>query len=180
MTLAFQLAQLIVIVYLRHMMGNQSSFNLHELLSVTAIRLNLIGSTRDDILSELTTIVPEIASNTAAQSSLFQALQEREQLHSTGIGDGIALPHARNALVGVVQRPVIVIGRRESGVPWASIDNQPARLFFLLIAPNITQHLAILARVSRLLRDVKLRQALMIADKPVKFIELIRVAETGA
>lgn len=162
------------------MTGNQSPLNLHELLSLAAIGLNLVGSTRDDILRELAALVPEIVGNAEAQASLLQTLQERELLHSTGIGDGIALPHARNALAGIVQRPIIAVGRRDAGVPWAAIDDQPAKLFFLIIAPNLTQHLAILARISRLLRDAKLRQALMAADKSAKFIELIRLAETGA
>ncbi len=162
------------------MTGNQPPFNLHTLLLPAGIRLDLAGPTRDDILRELASAVPEIASNLEAQASLLQALQEREQLHSTGIGDGIALPHARNALVGIIQHPIIVIGRRAAGVPWAAIDDQPAKLFFLLVAPNITQHLAILARVSRLLRDAKLRQSLMTASTPAKLIELIRTAETGA
>ncbi len=124
--------------------------------------------------------MPEIGGNSEAQDALLHALQERERLHSTGIGDGIALPHARNALVGVIQHPIIVIGRRAAGVPWAAIDNQPAKLFFLLVAPNITQHLAILARISRLLRDAKLRQSLMTLSTPTKLIELVRGAETGA
>ena len=53
----------------------------------------------------------------------------------------------------------------------------PARLFFLLVAPTVTQHLAILARLSRLLRDPKLRQSLLTADKPEKVLALIREAE---
>ncbi|MST00813.1 MAG: PTS sugar transporter subunit IIA [Pedosphaera sp.] len=162
------------------MTGNQAPFHLYTLLSPAAIQLDLAGPTRDDILRELAGAVPEIAGNAEAQAALLQALQERELLHSTGIGDGIALPHARNALVGVIRHPVIVIGRRAAGVPWAAIDDQSAKLFFLLVAPNITQHLAILARVSRLLRDVKLRQSLMTVSTPAKLIESIRVAETGA
>ncbi len=162
------------------MMGNQPPFHLHTLLSPAAIQLDLAGRTRDDILRELARAVPEITGNTEAQTALLHALQERERLHSTGIGDGIALPHARNALAGVIQHPIIVIGRRAAGVPWAAIDDQPAKLFFLLIAPNITQHLAILARVSRLLRDAKLRQSLMTVSTPAKLIELVRTVETGA
>jgi len=121
--------------------------------------------------------IPEIADQPEARATLLRALQEREQLHSTGVGDGIALPHARNALVGLVDRPVIVFGRHPQGVPYGAIDGVPARLFFLLIAPTVTQHLAMLARISRLLRDPKLRQNLLAADRPEKVIALIREAE---
>jgi mannitol/fructose-specific phosphotransferase system IIA component (Ntr-type) len=72
---------------------------------------------------------------------------------------------------------VIVFGRQMQGIPYGSIDGAPAKLFFLLIAPNVTQHLAILARISRLLRDPKLRQNLLTADKAEKVVGLIREAE---
>jgi mannitol/fructose-specific phosphotransferase system IIA component (Ntr-type) len=98
-------------------------------------------------------------------------------LHSTGIGDGIALPHTRNALVGLVDHSIIVFARHPTGIQYGAIDNVPARLFFLLIAPTVTQHLAILARLSRLLRDPKLRQNLLAADRPENVIAIVREAE---
>lgn len=150
---------------------------LSELLSPASIKLNLTGSHRDEVLNELIAQIPEIAGQPEARATLLHALQEREQLHSTGIGDGVALPHARNALVGLVDRPIIVFGRHPDGIPYGAIDGAPARLFFLLIAPTVTQHLAMLARISRLLRDPKLRQGLIAADRPEKVVSLIRDAE---
>jgi mannitol/fructose-specific phosphotransferase system IIA component (Ntr-type) len=151
---------------------------LSELLSPATIKLNLTGMDRDAVLAELVNQIPDIASQPEARQTLLRALQEREQLHSTGIGDGIALPHARNALVGLVDKPVIVFGRHPTGVPYGAIDGVPARLFFLLLAPTVTQHLAMLAKISRLLRDPKLRQGLLAADRPEKVLALIREAET--
>ena len=106
------------------------------------------------------------------------ALREREELHSTGIGDGVALPHARNALVGLVDHPIIVFGRHPQGIPYGAIDGMPARLFFLLVAPTVTQHLAVLARVSRLLRDPKIRQGLLAASSAENVLAIIRDAES--
>jgi mannitol/fructose-specific phosphotransferase system IIA component (Ntr-type) len=105
-------------------------------------------------------------------------LHEREELHSTGIGDGVALPHARNALIGLVDHPIIVFGRHPQGIPYGAIDGMPARLFFLLVAPTVTQHLAVLARISRLLRDPRVRQELLTADSAKKVLALIREAES--
>ena len=113
----------------------------------------------------------------APRQNLIRALHEREQLYSTGIGDGIALPHSRNALVGLVDQPIIVLGRHSDGIAYDAIDRMPARLFFLLVAPTVTQHLAILARLTRLLRDPKLRQGLLNAETPEKMIALTREAE---
>src|SRR5204862_4113349 len=122
-----------------------------DLISAATIELHLRGRQRDDVLGELVALIPEIADRSEARQTLLRALQEREHLHSTGIGDGVALPHARNALVGLVDRAIIVFGRHAQGIPYGSIDGIPARLFFLLIAPTVTQHLGVLARLSRLL-----------------------------
>jgi mannitol/fructose-specific phosphotransferase system IIA component (Ntr-type) len=130
------------------------------------------------VLGELVNQIPQLAKQPEARQTLLRALQEREQLHSTGIGDGIALPHSRNALVGLVDQPIMVFGRHKQGIPYDAIDSVPARLFFLLVAPTVTQHLAILARLGRLLRDSRLRQNLLTADKPERVIALIREAES--
>jgi mannitol/fructose-specific phosphotransferase system IIA component (Ntr-type) len=148
-----------------------------DLLSPATIILNLRSKDREEVLGELVNQTPELADQPEARQTLLRALHEREQLHSTGIGDGIALPHARNALVGLVDHPVIVFGRHGEGIPYEAIDAVPARLFFLLIAPTVTQHLAIIARLSRLLRDPKLRQTLLTADAPEKVIASLREAE---
>jgi nitrogen PTS system EIIA component len=158
-------------------MVNSNSIVLSDLISSATIKLNLASADRDAVLEELIGQIPTIAKDVEARQTLLRALQEREQLHSTGIGDGIALPHARNALVGMVERPVIVFGRHERGIPYGAIDGAPARLFFLLIAPTVTQHLGILARISRLLRDPKLRQNLLVADKAETVLATIRDAE---
>ena len=149
-----------------------------DLISCATIELHLQGRQRDDVLSELVARIPEIAQRPDARQTLLRALQEREQLHSTGVGDSVALPHARNALVGLVEKPVVVFGRHDLGVSYGAIDAQPARLFFLLVTTTVSQHLAVLARISRLVRDPKLRQNLMSSDRPEKVITLIREAET--
>jgi mannitol/fructose-specific phosphotransferase system IIA component (Ntr-type) len=158
-------------------MNNSTSVVLSELLSPETINLNLKSAGRDAVLGELVNQIPQLAKQPAARQTLLRALHEREQLHSTGIGDGIALPHARNALVGLVDRSILVFGRHATGIPYDAIDGVPARLLFLLLAPTVTQHLAILARLSRVLRDPKLRQSLLTADQPEKVIALIREAE---
>ena len=112
-----------------------------------------------------------------AQHSLLEALKERESLHSTGIGDGIALPHARTALVGLVEKPVVVVGRHQAGIHYGSIDDKPVHLFFLLIAPTVTEHLGIMARISRTLRNQKFRAALLEVHSPEEMIELFRQIE---
>jgi mannitol/fructose-specific phosphotransferase system IIA component (Ntr-type) len=151
---------------------------LHALLQPASIKLALASSIRDEVLMELVSQIPQLAGQPEARHQLFRALVEREQLHSTGIGDGIALPHAREALAGVVDEPVMVFGRHARGIPFRAVDGAPARLFFLLVAPSVTLHLAILARISRLLRDAALRKDLLALGKPEQVITRLRDAET--
>ena len=150
-----------------------------ELLSPARINLDLKSVDRDGVLAELVSQIPELADNPEARQTLLRALHDREQLHSTGIGDGVALPHARNALVGLVDHPIIVLGRHSHGIPYGAIDAIPAKLFFLLVAPTVTQHLGILARLSRVLRDPKLRQNLMTANTAASLIQIIRDGEAS-
>jgi len=161
-------------------MPASSSFLLTDLLRPETIQLNLTSTRRDDVLEEMVQLIPEIAGNTEAQNTLLRALKEREQLHSTSIGDGIAIPHARNALVGLVPRPVIVFGRHPHGINFGALDGELSKMFFLITSPTVTQHLAILARLSRLLRNPVLRKNLLAADKREKVLSLIREAEESA
>lgn len=150
---------------------------LHLLLSPGTMRLELRGRTRDDVLRELVTLVPGLETLPDRQETLFQALRDREDLHSTGIGDGVALPHARHPLPNLLRRPVLVFARHPTGVPFRAVDGRPVRLFFLLLAPDLALHLAMLARVSRVLRQPGLRHRLLDAPTPDDVIELLRRAE---
>jgi mannitol/fructose-specific phosphotransferase system IIA component (Ntr-type) len=158
-------------------MNNSGSVVLNQLVSPASINLNLKSADRDGVLEELVNQIPAIAKQPEARQTLLRALHEREQLYSTGIGDGVALPHARNALVGLVERPVIVFGRSAQGISFGAIDGAPSKLFFLLVAPTVTEHLAVLARISRLLRDPRLRQELLVVDSPKGALALIREGE---
>jgi mannitol/fructose-specific phosphotransferase system IIA component (Ntr-type) len=158
-------------------MKNQSFGLVSDLLEPARINLNLHSNDREAVLAELVDQISELAQQPAARETLLRALHEREKLHSTGIGDGIALPHARNALVGMVNHPVIVLGRHASGIAFGALDSLPVRLFFLLVAPTVTQHLSILARLSRLLRDPRVVQNLLSAERPEKALAIIREAE---
>jgi len=160
-------------------MTNVNSVVLSDLLASERISLDLQASDREAVLAELVALAPQLAHDPEAKQTLLRALHEREQLHSTGIGDQIALPHARNALVGLVAQPLIVFGRHNAGIPYESVDGLPAKLFFLVIAPTVTQHLAILARLTRVLHDPKLRRGLLAATKPQQIISLVREAEAA-
>jgi PTS system nitrogen regulatory IIA component len=92
--------------------------------------------------------------------TLVPILEEREKLGSTAIGDGFAIPHGK---MGGLKKLVASFGRSAQGIDFDSIDGKPTHLFFLLMAPENTagMHLKTLARISRLLKDTKIRARLM-------------------
>ncbi len=91
-----------------------------------------------------------------------QVLMDRESLGTTGIGDGVAIPHGK---MESLQQIVIVVGRSLKGVNFDALDLKPCRIFFLVLAPEHVAglHLRILAHISRLLSDESFRHAFMSA-----------------
>jgi PTS system nitrogen regulatory IIA component len=113
-------------------------------------------------------------------ADLLEALLEREAQGSTGVGRGVALPHAR--LPGVDRMRAVVV-RLEKPVPFGALDEQPVDIVFALFAPEETQseHLRALARVSRLLRQGEVREHLRQARSPDAILAVLtREAEASA
>jgi mannitol/fructose-specific phosphotransferase system IIA component (Ntr-type) len=150
---------------------------LSELLRIEQIQLQLKGGDKAAVLRELVALVPETTNDPAQREVFLQSLLERERLHTTGIGDGIALPHARNPLAGILKRPLLVFGRHLPGIPYGSLDNKPVQILFLLASPNLTDHLAMLARISRVLRDQQLRAGLLSVTRTEDVPRLMAEAE---
>jgi len=89
---------------------------------------------------------------------LYQVLLAREQLGSTGIGDGVAIPHVRNPVILHVARPSITLCFLEHPIQFGALDNQPVHTLFTLISPTVRSHLQMLSRLSFLLRDPTMKQ----------------------
>ena len=150
---------------------------LSDLLRLEQVQLKLEGADKPGVLRELVKLVPEVRSEPAHQESFITALLEREKMHTTAVGDGIAFPHARNPLGGVLKRPLLVFGRHSKGVAFGALDNKPVQLLFLLASPNLTDHLTMLARLSRVMRDQQLRSGLMAVARAEEVIKMIAEAE---
>jgi len=143
------------------------------------ISLHLHAEGAEEVLKELVALIEEIKDIPGAAAKLLDALREREKLCSTGVGDGVAFPHCRNALVGLVKTPVVVFGRHEKGVAYGAVDSVPAKLFFLVIAPSVSTHLQILARLGRMSRDDRFRQSLLNAQSSQEVLDIIEKTETA-
>ena len=90
---------------------------------------------------------------------LFQVLLARESLGSTGIGDGIAIPHVRNPVVLHIAQPSVTLCFLEHAIQFGALDNQPVNTLFTLISPTVRSHLHILSRLAYLLRDLEMKSA---------------------
>jgi PTS system nitrogen regulatory IIA component len=132
---------------------------LSELLDEDSVIPDLKATDKTEVLEELVEALrkhrPSLDKN-----ALVKVLLERERLGSTGIGDGIAIPHGK--FHGVAQ-PIISFGRSLKGLDFESVDGEPAYLFFLLVAPenSASIHLKALARVAKILKNSTYRKALM-------------------
>jgi PTS system nitrogen regulatory IIA component len=124
--------------------------------------LDLTATAKEDVLAELAGALS--AAEPALESEgLLQVLKDREALQSTGIGEGVAIPHGK---LNGLDRLVATFARSRAGVDFESIDGQPTHLFFLLVVPEQSggQHLKALARISRFLRDASFRERLLGAE----------------
>ena len=140
------------------------------------INLNLAGADRDAVLHELVTLVVPPREQHLSET-LFKALKSREDLCSTCINEGVAIPHSRNALVGVVDEPVLAYGRHRAGLDFGSLDGKPVHHFFLLCAPNVRTHLQLLARLARLINRPEFRAQLDAVNQPDELLTLLQHAE---
>ncbi len=135
----------------------------------------LAGRNKAEVIEELAGAVahayPEID-----RARLIQALEDRERLNSTALGEGVAIPHGK--LPGL-KRVVAAFGRSQKGVDFQSLDGKPTHLFFLLVAPEDSAgaHLKALARISRLLKDEGFRARLLEAGGAHDVFETIRAED---
>ena len=132
---------------------------IQDIVSPEAVLDDLRAATKEGVLRELSEVIAKIVPKLSADS-LTGILMERESLGSTGIGDGVAIPHGK---VAGIEHLVAAFGRSRSGVQFHSLDGKPAYLFFLIVAPEYSagMHLKALARISRLLKDERFRRSLV-------------------
>ncbi|OIP34222.1 MAG: PTS fructose transporter subunit IIA [Deltaproteobacteria bacterium CG12_big_fil_rev_8_21_14_0_65_43_10] len=130
-----------------------------DILSGDLIIPELTSKNKKEVLEELVSVIVK-QNKLINKEELIEVLLEREQLGSTGIGDGIAIPHGKLKNIGAL---LASFGKSIDGVDFDSMDGKPTHLFFLLVAPENSAgiHLKALARISRLLKDSSFKQDLM-------------------
>jgi nitrogen PTS system EIIA component len=124
--------------------------HLRDFFSPDAINLQLRGGSKDDVLAEL---VGLLRIDERSSGTLLRIIQRRENLGSTGIGRGIAIPHCRSL---VVSRLRLAFGHRNEGIDYQAIDGKPVYNFFLIVAPPLeisNQYLPVLGKIAQLSKE---------------------------
>lgn len=133
------------------------------------ITFDLKGKTKDDVIRELVDLASK-SKMVRDREELFRAVVEREKLVTTGVGYGVAFPHAKTKAVKAV---VIAFGRSKAGVDFEAMDRKPVNLFFLIAAPEdaIGTHLNVMARLSYIMRSEKNREKFSKIKSAGEFLE---------
>ncbi|HCM43221.1 MAG TPA: PTS sugar transporter subunit IIA [Candidatus Omnitrophota bacterium] len=146
-----------------------------EFLDVKGIHLDLQASEKQDILRELVDVLAGVK-DIGDKKLILKALLERESLGSTGIGQGIAIPHGKTDKVSEL---ISVLAISKKGVNFEALDGEPVYIFFLLVAPKDAAgpHLKALAQISRMLRDTYFCDLLRRCESAEQVYDLIRKEE---
>ena len=143
---------------------------LREFLAEDAIQLDLKGESKDEILKEL---IGLLGVDEKSQGILFKMLKRRENLGSTGIGKGIAIPHCRSL---VVNRLRVAFGRKPEGLDFRAIDEQPVYNIFLIVAPPLevsNQYLPVLGKIAQFSKEADVTARLQQLQDPREFLQLL-------
>jgi PTS system nitrogen regulatory IIA component len=131
-----------------------------EALRIGGIHYTIQGKEKKEILREIVNRIPTSVSPDMNPDTIFSALVARETLGSTGIGNGIAIPHVRNPIVLDVEQPLIVLCFLSSPIDFGAIDGKPVDTFFMLISTTVRVHLHLLAKLSYLLQSPDVQKQL--------------------
>ena len=143
---------------------------LRDFFTEDAIKLELDGTAKDEILKELIGLLKLDEKN---EATLFKMLKRRENLGSTGIGRQIAIPHCRSL---VVSRLRVAFGRKSNGVDFKAIDEKSVKFFFLIVAPPLevsNQYLPVLGKIAQFSKEPDVPERLMQLKDPSEFLKLL-------
>ncbi len=147
-----------------------------DIIHPELICTDLTSSGKTDVLSELGTLLANKI-ETVDANEITKILVERERLATTGIGEGVAIPHGKTEGIETIYAAV---GISRTGVPFDAVDNDPVHIFVALLAPlsSSGDHLRALARISRLLKDPGIRSQLMGVRETQELFDIL-ISEDG-
>lgn len=141
-----------------------------DLITPEVIKIPLVGKTKFEVLQELVEVLFK-AGKIENRQEIVEGLQRREDLGSTGLEKGIAVPHCKTAAVSSL---TLAIGIAPQGVDFSALDGQPSKLFFCMLAPpdQSGPHIEALAEIARLTQSESFCRLLVASNKPEEVVEL--------
>ncbi|HET7586196.1 MAG TPA: PTS sugar transporter subunit IIA [Gemmatimonadaceae bacterium] len=143
---------------------------LRQFFDQDAIQLELQGTSKDEILKEL---IGLLKLDEKSEGMLYKMLKRRENLGSTGIGRGIAIPHCRSLVVNKLR---VAFGRKPEGTDFKAIDEKPVHFFFLIVAPPLevsNQYLPVLGKIAQFSKEPDVPERLFALTEPGDFLQLL-------
>jgi PTS system nitrogen regulatory IIA component len=148
---------------------------LAEALQEGGIHYRVHGPTKDEILKSVAGLLK--LPDSVNREVLLQALVAREQLQSTGVGDGIALPHVRNPAMLEIATPMICLCFLEAPIEFGALDGKPVKVLFIPLSPNVRTHLHLLSRISFALRNPQFKGLLSNEGRRDELLDAARALE---
>ena len=143
-----------------------------ELIEEKVVRVPLVAASKPEVIAELVDVL-DAAGLVKDRAGAIEAAMEREALGSTGLEEGIAVPHGKTRAVDDL---VLAIGVSPGGIDYGAMDGKPSRLFFLLLAPpdKAGPHLQALAEIARMVRSASFCRALQSSRTPAEVVSLFK------
>jgi nitrogen PTS system EIIA component len=141
-------------------------------LTTESIIVNLQSNSKEKVIEELVDHAIKSSDQHIDKIQTLQVLGERENMSSTGIGNGIAIPHCR---LMALEKPVLVFGTHNTGIEFAGVDNEPCKIFLLMLTctRDPGEHLRLLSAASHILSDEQTRNKEVNAESPKEFIGIL-------
>ncbi|MBW3627810.1 MAG: PTS sugar transporter subunit IIA [Gemmatimonadetes bacterium] len=143
---------------------------LRDFFSEEVVKLELQATSKDEALKEL---ISALGLDEKSEGILYKMLKRRENLGSTGIGKGIAIPHCRSL---VVNRLRVAFGRKRDGLDFRAIDDQPVHNIFLIVAPPLevsNQYLPVLGKIAQFSKEADVASRLQQIGSPQEFLGML-------
>lgn len=145
---------------------------LFELLYEKTVKIPLKSKNKNDVIKELVKILKS-SGNIKNSKSILAEVMNRESSASTGLGEGIAIPHAKTS---AVEKVTVALGVSPKGIDFESLDNQPAKIFFLILSPpdKTSEHLQVLTMIAKLNRNKDFCRELLEAKSSAEILKLFK------
>lgn len=152
--------------------GEEDLCSFHDALMRGGIFHNVGGTTKKEVLYNAMSQINGL--DRASLEPLFELFMVREELASTGIGDGIAIPHARGPLIGYVNAPLVSLSFLEHPIEYGALDGKPVQVLFLIVSPTVRIHLRLLGQLAFSLHAPECREAILRHDPPQSILGIFQ------